>query len=144
MSVRDNHDSPQTPFSKPKLRSLDPRARRRPRPRSVGVFSSEESPIVPQLFCPVSLIVKHRDSRGRRTTTSIQESRGFLGCDMNTLLARALSWLAGSWQEESKHGGRLGSYGRIRSWCEADPTTSMAPMNCGWVLGGSPSIPVAL
>ena len=43
----------------PKLRSLDPRprARRRPRPRSVGVFCGEESPIVPQLFCPVSLIV---------------------------------------------------------------------------------------
>ena len=35
-----------------------PRRRRRPRPRSVGVFSSEESPIVPQL-CPVSLIVEH-------------------------------------------------------------------------------------
>jgi len=32
--------------------------RRRPRPRSVGVFSSGESPIVPQL-CPVSLIVEH-------------------------------------------------------------------------------------
>jgi len=47
-----------------KLRSLDPR------PRSVGVFWSEKSPIVPQLICPVSLIVKHRDSRGRRTTTS--------------------------------------------------------------------------
>jgi len=30
-----------------------PRARRRPRPRSVGVFCGEESPIVPQLFCPV-------------------------------------------------------------------------------------------
>jgi len=63
---------------------------------------------------------------------------------MNTLLARALSWLAGSWQEESKHGGWLGSYGRIRSWCEADPTTSMAPMYGGWVLGGSPSGFVAL
>src|SRR5580692_12461932 len=53
----------------PKLRSLDPRprARRRPRarPRSVGVFCGEESPIVPQLFCPVSLIVKHPDFRGR-------------------------------------------------------------------------------
>jgi hypothetical protein len=48
------------------------------------------------------------------------------------------------WQEESKHGGWLGSYGRIRPWCEADPTTSMAPMYCGWVLGGSPSGPVAL
>ena len=35
-----------------------PRPRRRRRPRSVGVFSSGESPIVPQL-CPVSLIVEH-------------------------------------------------------------------------------------
>jgi hypothetical protein len=49
---------------------LDPRPRRRPRPRSVGVFCGEESPIASQLFCPVCLIVKHRDSRGRRTTTS--------------------------------------------------------------------------
>src|SRR5271165_7640848 len=59
-----------------KLRSLNPRprARRRPRPRSGGVFFSEESAIVPQLFCPVSLIVKHRDSRGRRTTTSTRTS----------------------------------------------------------------------
>jgi hypothetical protein len=63
---------------------------------------------------------------------------------MNTLLARALSWLAWRWQEESKHGGWLGSYGRIRSWCEADPSTSMAPMDGGWVLGGSPSSPAAL
>ena len=63
---------------------------------------------------------------------------------MNTLAACALSQLAALWQEESKHGGWLGSYGRIRSWCEADPTTSMAPMYCGWVLGGSPSGFVAL
>jgi len=45
---------------------LDPR----PRPRSVGVFCGEESPIASQLFCRVCLTVKHRDSRGRRTTTS--------------------------------------------------------------------------
>jgi len=49
--------------------------RRRPRPRSVGVFYSEESPIVPQLFCPVSLIGhSHRVSRGRRATTSTRTS----------------------------------------------------------------------
>ncbi len=63
--------------TQPKLRSLDPRPRRRPRPRSVGVFCGEESPIVPQLFCPVSLIVKHRHSRGRRTTTSTRTTPQF-------------------------------------------------------------------
>ena len=57
---------------KPKLRSLDPRRRGRSRPRSVDVFCSDESPMAPQLFCPVSLNVIHRDSRGRRTTTSPQ------------------------------------------------------------------------
>src|SRR5215469_9789688 len=31
----------------------------------------------------------------------------------------------------------LGSYGRFRTWCEAYPSTSMAPTSCGWVLGGS-------
>jgi len=64
-------------FIKPKLRSLNPRprARRRPRPRSVGVFCSEESPIVRQLFCPVILSFKH--SRGRRTTTSTRTSPQF-------------------------------------------------------------------
>jgi hypothetical protein len=53
-----------------------PRARRRPRPRSVGVFCGEESPIASQLFCRVCLIVKHRDSRGRRTTTSTNFAYG--------------------------------------------------------------------
>ena len=33
--------------------------------------------IVPQLFCSVSLIVKHRSSRGRRTTTSTRTSPQF-------------------------------------------------------------------
>jgi hypothetical protein len=36
------------------------------RPRCAGVFFSEKSPIVPQLFCSVILIVKHPDFRGRR------------------------------------------------------------------------------
>jgi hypothetical protein len=49
------------------------------RPRSVGVFYSEESPIVSQLFCPVSLMVKHRVSRGRRTTTSTSPQFRSLG-----------------------------------------------------------------
>ena len=79
---------PELRFNLTKLRNLDPpRARPRPRRRSRSdrrFLRAKESPIVPQLFCPVSLIVKHRDSRGRRTTTSIQESRGFFGCDMNT------------------------------------------------------------
>ena len=39
-------------------------------------------------------------------------SRVFVAC--------ALSRLAALWQEGSKHGGGLGSYGRVRSWCEAD------------------------
>jgi hypothetical protein len=58
-------------------------------------------------------------------------SRVFVAC--------ALSRLAALWQEGSKHGGGLGSYGRVRSWCEADPSSSMAPMYGGWVLGGSSS-----
>ena len=93
---------------------------------------------------PLFSLQKTRANRGRRTTTSIQESRGFFGRDMNTVATRAFSPLAALWQEESKHGGWLGSYGRIRSWCEADPTTSMAPVYCGWVLGGSASGFVAL
>ena len=60
-----------------KLRSLDPRPRARRRPRSVGVFCSEKSPLVPQLFCPVSLIVKHRDSRGRVLNFGVFQSRTF-------------------------------------------------------------------
>src|SRR5271166_4828303 len=35
------------------------------RPRCACVFCSEKSPIVPQLFCSVILIVKHPDFRGR-------------------------------------------------------------------------------
>jgi hypothetical protein len=56
---------------------------------------------------------------------------------MNTIAGSVLSRLAVLWQRWSKRGGWLGSYGRVRSWCEAYPTTSMAPMSCGWVLGGS-------
>jgi hypothetical protein len=35
------------------------------RPRCAGVFCGEKSPIVPQLFCSIILIVKHPDFRGR-------------------------------------------------------------------------------
>src|SRR5580704_4311855 len=35
------------------------------RPRCAGVLCSEKSPIVPQLFCSVILIMKHLDFRGR-------------------------------------------------------------------------------
>src|ERR1700736_3836628 len=92
----------------------------RPRPSSFDMpaFSAAKKS---QLFCFVILIVKHRDFSRTRTTTSIQESRGFFGCDMNTEAACALSRLAGLWQEESKHGGWLGSYGRICFWCGAEP-----------------------
>ena len=110
---------------------------------ALGFRDRKETDVL-QLICSVSLIAKRSGFSRTRTTTSIQESRGFFGCDMNTSAACALSRLAALWQEESKHGGWLGSYGRIRSWCEADPTTSMAPMYCGWVLGGSPSGFVAL
>jgi len=41
------------------------RSRPRRRPRCVGVFCAEKSPIVPQLFYAVILIVKHQDFRGR-------------------------------------------------------------------------------
>jgi hypothetical protein len=80
----------------PKLRSLDPRprARARRRPRSVGVFSSEESPIVPQLFCPVSLLVKHPDSRGRRTTTRTTPQFRSFGLGEETGKNRGLDWIA--------------------------------------------------
>src|SRR5271166_1996276 len=47
-----------------KLRSLDPRA------TCGGVLCSEKSPIGARLICTVNLIVKHRENRGRRTTTS--------------------------------------------------------------------------
>jgi hypothetical protein len=62
------------------------RRRGRSRPRSVDVFCSDESPMAPQLFCPVSLNVKHRDSRGRRTTTSTRTSPQFrsLGFSLNS------------------------------------------------------------
>src|SRR5271157_4354911 len=53
-------------------------------------FAAKRAPIVPQLFCPVSLIVKHRHSRERRTTTSPQFRSSSLNLTMIPLLDSSL------------------------------------------------------
>ena len=55
------------------------------RPRCAGVFCSEKSPIVAQLFCSVILLVKHPDFRGRgrrraRGRRSPISEFSFIGC----------------------------------------------------------------
>ena len=56
---------------------------------------------------------------------------------MNTWAGSALVVARSAVANESQRGGWLGSYGRFRTWSEAYPSSSMAPMSCGWVLGGS-------
>ena len=50
------------------------RPRRRARPRCIDVLCRERLPIVLQLFCSVSLVVKHSDSRGRRRARGLLRS----------------------------------------------------------------------
>src|SRR5271157_776666 len=48
-------------------------------------FRDRKETDVLQLICSVSLIAKRSGFSRTRTTTSIQESRGFFGCDMDTI-----------------------------------------------------------
>jgi hypothetical protein len=48
-------------FFRPKLRSLASFSFSSSSSSSMRVFCSEKSPIVPQLYCSVILIVKHQD-----------------------------------------------------------------------------------
>src|SRR6202162_6672013 len=71
----------------------------------LGALGFRKETDVMQLICSVSLIAKRSGFSRTRTTTSIQESRGFFGCDMNTSAACALSRLCAAWGEEKKQGG---------------------------------------
>ena len=72
-----------------------------------------------------------------RPSTSIQERRGLFWVRHEQIsgLSAFAARSAVAKVEAARWG--LGRYGRFRTWCEAYPSTSMAPTSCGWVLGGS-------
>src|SRR5580704_1650044 len=73
--------------------------RRRSRPRSLGWSGINRLVLSITVFSKPPIPQGPNQRTRTRTRTSIQESRGFFGCDMNTEAACALSRLGALWQE---------------------------------------------